>query len=41
VRIGIGRPPPRWDAADYVLSRFSPKDREVMEQAVLEAANAT
>lgn len=41
VRIGIGRPPPRWDAADYVLSRFAPHERDPMEKAVVEAANAT
>lgn len=40
VRLGIGRPPPRWDPADYVLSRFPAGDRRLVEGAVEEAANA-
>lgn len=40
VRIGIGRPPPRWDPADYVLSRFHGAERARMEAAVGEAADA-
>ena len=40
VRIGIGRPPGRQDPADYVLKRFSPKDREVIDVAVERAADA-
>jgi PTH1 family peptidyl-tRNA hydrolase len=40
VRIGIGRPPPRWDAADYVLSRFQSADRAPIDGAVQEAADA-
>ena len=40
VRIGIGRPPPRWDSADYVLSRFQSAERAPIEEAVQEAANA-
>jgi PTH1 family peptidyl-tRNA hydrolase len=40
VRVGIGRPPPRWDAADYVLSRFTGGERPAMDDAVTEAADA-
>ncbi|MFQ5460864.1 MAG: aminoacyl-tRNA hydrolase [Anaerolineae bacterium] len=40
VRVGIGRPPAGWDAADWVLSRFSPADREVVDAAVAQAADA-
>ncbi len=40
VRIGIGRPPPKWDPADYVLSRFQSAERAPMEGAVVEAADA-
>ena len=40
VRIGIGRPPPQWDSADYVLSRFTKVERPVIESAVKEAADA-
>ena len=38
VRIGIGRPP--GDTAEYVLSRFSPEERPVVEEAVERAADA-
>ena len=37
LRIGIGGPPPRWDAADYVLSRFDPDERSVIDAAVQRA----
>jgi peptidyl-tRNA hydrolase, PTH1 family len=40
VRIGIGRPPPQWDSADYVLSRFTKVERPVIESAVKDAADA-
>jgi len=26
LRVGIGHPPPRWDASKYVLGKFSPED---------------
>ena len=32
--------PPNWNAADYVLSRFSGSDVEVIENAVRQAADA-
>jgi PTH1 family peptidyl-tRNA hydrolase len=40
VRVGIGRPPPAWDGADYVLSKFTKAERESVEQAVKQAADA-
>ncbi|MBF0624874.1 MAG: aminoacyl-tRNA hydrolase [Magnetococcales bacterium] len=32
VRLGVGRPPERMEAADFVLSRFSPPEREQVER---------
>jgi PTH1 family peptidyl-tRNA hydrolase len=40
LRIGIGRPPGQMDPADYVLGRFSTKDREVIDLAASAAATA-
>lgn len=40
VRIGVGRPPEYMEAADYVLSRFSPDEQPLMEEAVKRAADA-
>jgi PTH1 family peptidyl-tRNA hydrolase len=40
LRIGIGTPPPDWDVADYVLSKFSKEDLPVVEDAVARAADA-
>jgi peptidyl-tRNA hydrolase, PTH1 family len=40
LRIGIGSPPPGWDAADFVLSKFTKDDRAEMEVAVMRAADA-
>ncbi|MEO1228153.1 MAG: aminoacyl-tRNA hydrolase [Myxococcota bacterium] len=34
VRVGIGRPPPRWDPADYVLSRFDASERGQLDDVV-------
>ncbi|MGE3194060.1 MAG: aminoacyl-tRNA hydrolase [Microbacteriaceae bacterium] len=41
VRIGIGRPPGRQDAADYVLTPFSKAEREVLPNLLADAADAT
>jgi PTH1 family peptidyl-tRNA hydrolase len=40
LRIGLGAPPPNWDAADFVLGRFSQVELFEIEQAVLKAADA-
>jgi len=37
LRIGIGSPPPQWEVADYVLSRFRPEELEPMAKAVGQA----
>jgi PTH1 family peptidyl-tRNA hydrolase len=34
LRIGIGSPPPEWDPADYVLSVFSPGEREQLPSVI-------
>jgi PTH1 family peptidyl-tRNA hydrolase len=41
VRIGIGRPPGRQDAADYVLTPFSKAERELLPNLLSDAAEAT
>jgi PTH1 family peptidyl-tRNA hydrolase len=38
LRIGIGQPPPRFEATDFVLSRFSADEQAVIETAVADAA---
>jgi len=40
VRIGIGRPPGRQDAADYVLTPFSKAERELLPSVLSDAADA-
>ncbi len=40
VRIGVGRPPPGWDAADYVLAPIPEESRAVFETSVASAADA-
>jgi len=41
VRIGIGRPPGRQEAADFVLKDFSAIERKELDLLVVEAADAT
>ncbi len=40
IKIGVGAKPERMDLAAYVLSRFSQADRQVMEDAFRDAADA-
>jgi PTH1 family peptidyl-tRNA hydrolase len=40
VRVGIGRPPGRMDAAAYVLQNFSGSEREVLPNLISDAADA-
>lgn len=40
LRIGIGSAPPGWDAANYVLARFTSDELTVIEQTVAKAADA-
>ena len=40
LRIGIGTPPPQWDPADFVLSKFNAEERKAIDVAVATAAKA-
>jgi PTH1 family peptidyl-tRNA hydrolase len=40
LRIGVGSPPPGWDAADYVLGKFTADDAAPIAEAVVKAADA-
>lgn len=40
IRVGIGAKPDRWDLADYVLAPFTPENREKIEDAIEDAADA-
>ena len=40
VKIGVGEKPKGWDLADYVLGRFSSRDREAVEEAADRAVEA-
>lgn len=40
IRVGVGAKPEGWDLADHVLSRFSEGDRELVEDAVRNGADA-
>jgi PTH1 family peptidyl-tRNA hydrolase len=41
VRVGIGRPPPAWEGADFVLADFSQEERRALPNLLKEAASAT
>ena len=40
VKLGVGEKPRGWDLVDYVLGRFSPKDRQAVDEAIDLAADA-
>ena len=40
VRIGLGKPPEKWDLVNYVLGKFPPEERKVVDVAVKLAAKA-
>ena len=40
VRVGVGAKPKDWDLADHVLSRFTPADRPLVDEALEAAADA-
>lgn len=40
VKVGVGEKPKGWDLADYVLSRFGPEERKIMDEAVCAASDA-
>ena len=40
IKVGVGAKPKGWDLADYVLGRFPAKERELVDQALVQAADA-
>ena len=40
LRIGVGAPPEGWDAADFVLGKFTRNEQTEVEPAILSAADA-
>jgi peptidyl-tRNA hydrolase, PTH1 family len=40
LRIGIGTPPPHWDPADFVLSKFTAEERKAIDASIAAAACA-
>lgn len=40
IRIGVGTPPEGWELANYVLSKFSGDDKNKIEEAIVNAADA-
>jgi PTH1 family peptidyl-tRNA hydrolase len=40
LKIGIDRPPPEWDVADYVLGKFAKHEQDEIEAATTRAAQA-
>jgi PTH1 family peptidyl-tRNA hydrolase len=40
LRFGIGRPPPNWEGADFVLADFTTQERQILSNLVEEAADA-
>ncbi len=40
VRFGVGRPPPQWEGADWVLAKFSSPEEEQLSDLIPQAADA-
>lgn len=40
LRVGVGRPPPHWEAADFVLGKFSSDELPDIESGITRAASA-
>jgi PTH1 family peptidyl-tRNA hydrolase len=40
LRLGVGRVPARWDAADFVLGKFDEQDRQLVNVGIERAADA-
>ncbi len=40
VRLGIGRPPPRWETANYVLGKFTKQEQPIIEEVISSATKA-
>jgi PTH1 family peptidyl-tRNA hydrolase len=40
IRVGIGKAPPQWEGADWVLSRFTPEEEAVLAEIIPQAADA-
>ena len=40
IKIGVGKKPPEWDLADWVLSNFTNSEEKLLEQAVDNACQA-
>jgi PTH1 family peptidyl-tRNA hydrolase len=40
VRFGVGRPPPQWEGADWVLAKFSSEEEEQLRELIPNAAEA-
>ena len=40
IRFGVGRPPPQWEGADWVLAKFSSAEEEQLKELIPVAAEA-
>ena len=40
IKVGVGKKPPEYDLADWVLSHFSDEDRKSVDEAYADAAEA-
>ena len=40
VKVGVGRPPPEWTTENWVLSRFTQSEADLVERVVAAAADA-